>query len=340
MITLRDLSQQLGVSTATISNALTGKGRMRPEKRQEILETAIAMGYDIRNAQIRHRVKTIYLLVEQMNIYFLTNIIDSFCEAAEDAEANVLIYDLNLIPKFKTIAPDNFRVRDIVRPVLNRIAGSASGIVYLSQYTRDLSGILPKTPIPTIVVYGYTNEGRTSINYDDASGAYLATEHLIHLGYRKIAMISGPIDSIPMTKRLAGYQRALIDGGLSFDPRLIQLGDWKVASSYASARQLLSLEEPPDALFCQNDTMAVGAMRALNDLGLRVGHDVGIVGFDNESMCDYITPTLTSIAPPFEDMGRKAFEILWNMMGTSNATPESVKLPCRLVVRESSQMIG
>lgn len=336
MITLKELSQILGVSTATVSNALKGKGRMSAAKRLEIIETATAKGYDVQSALLRQHTKNVYVLVEQLDIVFLTRAIEQICLAAQALDINVYICNLNMVTRLKTIYPDTEQLRELIRPTFHNILSVASGIIYLSQYPRDLTGIFPKTSIPVVIAFGISKDAIPCVNYDDAHGAYLATEHLIQAGCRRIAMISGPINSISMTKRLSGYTRALLDGGIDFDPKLIQLSDWMKDSGYLCAKMLLNQEPPPDGFFCQNDSMAVGAMKAVRELGLCVPDDIAIVGFDDDRFGALIEPSLTSIAPPFEQIGQKAFECLLNKM---NKAPISGnwKLKCKLIPRSSSQ---
>ena len=137
-----------------------------------------------------------------------------------------------MVTRLKTIYPDTEQLRELIRPTFHNILSVASGIIYLSQYPRDLTGIFPKTSIPVVIAFGISKDAIPCVNYDDAHGAYLATEHLIQAGCRRIAMISGPINSISMTKRLSGYTRALLDGGIDFDPKLIQLSDWMEDSGF------------------------------------------------------------------------------------------------------------
>jgi DNA-binding LacI/PurR family transcriptional regulator len=336
MITLQDIAKRLNVSTATVSNALTGKGRMRKEKRQEILETAAAFGYDTQSVQQRQRTRSVYVIVEQLCTDFLNNVINHVCARADEMGAKVYLCNLNMISALNSIFPDNERLKMLVRPCFQQIGCTANGIIYISQYPRDLTGAIPKTPIPLVIAYGYTTDAVPCINYDDSQGAYTATEHLIRCGRKRIAMISGPINSIPMTKRLAGYQRALIDGGLSFDPKLIQLGDWLMRSGYNCAKALMSEAHSIDAFFCQSDDMAVGAIKAVKELGLKVPQDVSIIGFDNSTYLELVEPTLTTIAPPYADIGTLAFDTLYGLMNGHKPASNNVKLKCALIRRESA----
>lgn len=337
MITLQELSEKLGVSTATVSNALKGKGRMRADKRMQILEVATAMGYDVHSAQLRQHTKNVYILAEQLSVFFLDTIIEQICVASEEKNINTYICNLNAVTRLHNIIPETEELKELIRSTFNNIVGTANGIIYLSQYPRDLTGIFPKTSIPLVIALGTTKDSIPCVNYDDAHGAYMATEHLIASGCRRIAMISGPINSISMTKRLAGYQRALLDGGISFDPKLIQLSDWMPDSGYLCAKTLLQQDPLPDAFFCQNDSMAVGAMRAVTEMGLRVPEDIAIVGFDNERFGTMITPSLTTISPPFAEIGAKVFECLQEQMNNPKENCSDWKLKCTLLPRESSR---
>lgn len=154
--------------------------------------------------------------------------------------------------------------------LLPQLDAATLGAIYISQYPRDVTGIMPTLPFPVVYAYCYTNDGAASVNTDDQQGAYIATQHLLSLGKRRIAMLSGPINSIPMTKRFSGYQRALIDAGMAVDLRLVKTGDWDIGHSCDIAAELLRLDPAPDGIFCQSDHIALGVCRAIAGAGLRI----------------------------------------------------------------------
>lgn len=309
-MTLADLAARLGVSTATVSNALTGKGRMQPALRRRILETAALMGYHPKAAaDASAGMPRIAMLIEQPGVSFSDGIARGAWDAAADQGIDVQAQSLSVLHRFRTSSPDAGALSAVVRRLLSGWGAWLDGLLYVAQYPRDVEGLLPALPFPAVYAYCSAGEEALSVHCDDRQGAYLATQHLLAQGRRRIAMISGPIDSMPMSNRLMGYQRALFEEGLAFDPGKLLIGDWQMESGYALMRRLLDAPERPDAVFAQNDAMALGALRAVQDSGLRIPEDIALVGFDNE-MSAYTTPALSTVDPLFEAIGRRALEQL------------------------------
>ena len=336
MTTIADIARETGFSTATVSNALTGKGRVSEARRQQILATARAMGYDfqrIRSAEPRRHVAVI---VETLSTFFCVKIAEGVCRAARDAGYAARVYNLDLLRDNPDYSPPRERMIEVLQPVAGLMREGLSGLVYVSQYPRDLTGVMPQLSVPLIYAYCYTRDGAPSVNTDDQYGAILAVRHLLSLGKRRIAMVNGPINSIPMTQRLSGYQRALIDAGLSIDLKLITQGDWEVEHSRESMRELLSLASPPDGVFCQSDHIALGVCRAIRDFGLRIPEDIAIIGFDDYDFARFVTPSLTTIHQPFTEIGESAFSQLQRLIEKRGVEDDHMLIRPRLVRRESA----
>ena len=136
-----------------------------------------------------------------------------------------------------------------------------------------------------------------------------------------------------MTKRFAGYQRALVQAGLSFSPEYVCIGSWNESSGYDAMKQLLALPERPDAVFCQSDYLAIGAIRAVREAGLRVPEDIAIVGFDDIDAASVVDPKLTTIAPPHVEIGMEAVHKLFSIVNKTDDGNNNVKLSCWLLQR-------
>ncbi len=174
------------------------------------------------------------------------------------------------------------------------------------------------------------------MNTDDQQGAYIAVQQLVSLKKQRIAMISGPINSIPMTKRMSGYQRALIDAGLPVDLRMVVTGDWDIERSCERMAKLLLLDPRPDGVFCQSDHIALGVCRAIRRAGLRIPEDIAVVGFDNHEFASFVSPSLTTIDQPLEQIGRTAFTQLKKMVDREEIETRNILLKARLIRRESA----
>jgi DNA-binding LacI/PurR family transcriptional regulator len=173
------------------------------------------------------------------------------------------------------------------------------------------------------------------VRSDNASGAELAVKHLHSLGRRRIAHISGLLYTSPGISRLEGYRGALEQLGLPYRDEYVVESDYRYASGCSAMRQLIALPEPPDAVFAASDMSALGAMRAIRDLGFSVPDDVAIVGYDDIVFASLSTPTLTSVRQDKKTLGELACESLIDLIeGRSTVLPKVV-LPVELIVRES-----
>ena len=292
MITINDIAQALNLSTATVSNALTGKGRVSEANRQAIIDKANEMGYDFGRLRLTPQRKTVAVFMESLAIPFCCKIAEGVSRAAEYSGYRAVLYNLD--------------------------------------------GVIPVVPFPVIYAYCYTNDGAPSVNTDDQQGAYIAVQELISLRKKRIAMISGPINSIPMTKRLSGYQRALIDAGLPVDLRMVVTGDWDIERSCERMTKLLQLDPPPDGVFCQSDHIALGVCKAIRQAGKSIPGDIAVVGFDNYDFASFVSPSLTTIDQPLEKIGRVAFSQLKKIVDREEIEERSVLLDARLIRREST----
>lgn len=335
VIKLSDIARELGVSTATISNAMTGKGRMKEETRQHIRETALAMGY-VPPQPVREQGKNILVITEANSVTFSSEIASGLCAAARKANAACSICDLTITLQGPGRDATAEQLRPLVDNCLRQQELQPGCIVYISQYPRQLPGLLEGMSCPVVEVFCHGTGAQASVNYDDQQGAYQAVTHLIENGRRRIAMISGPVDSHSASERIIGYQRALIDHGLIFHPKMMWIGDWGVTSGRELTRNLLLSSNRPDAIFAQSDTIATGAMQMIQEMGLRIPDDVAVVGFDNTEFCYWMRPTLTSVAPPFFEMGEAAFELAQALLSGGVPEKPSRQIPCSLRIRQST----
>ena len=224
------------------------------------------------------------------------------------------------------------KMEDLLRSLESGVAGA----IYVSQYPRDVTGVMPAVSFPVVYAYCYTNDGAPSVNTDDQQGAYIAVQQLIAMQKKRIAMISGPINSIPMMKRLSGFQRALIDAGLPVDLRMVVTGDWDIERSCERMTKLLQLDPPPDGVFCQSDHIALGVCKAIRQAGMKVPGDIAVVGFDNHDFASFVSPSLTTIDQPLEQIGRVAFDQLKMMVDHEAIEDRSILLKARLIRRGSA----
>ncbi len=344
-VKISDIAREMNLSEATISNAFTGKGRMKPETREEILACAARMGYRFRNRKNSTDSQSLIVIAESLGNSFMGNMLTGLLGEAAKHRLSLPIYSLQITDASRLRNPDISEINQTVTDLLSQIPGKVSGIIYLSQYARRLDGLLNDCSIPVISVFGSRDDGLAYIHYDDHQGAYLAVEKLVLEGRKKIAMISGPIDSIGMYLRSSGYQQALVEHQLPYDPRLVRIGDWDWRSGYESTLKLLSENRGIDAIFAQNDHIGLGAARAVREMGFSIPEDISIIGFDNSLPSQLSSPVLTSIRPPFEEMGRISLKRMLQMLEETNsaardpsvpAVHRNPLLPCGIQIGEST----
>jgi LacI family transcriptional regulator len=210
----------------------------------------------------------------------------------------------------------------------------AEGLLYATDYHREvaLPPGLGETPMVLVNCFS-TGSGHPAVVPDERQGGRLATATLLAAGHRRIGLINGP-DGYPASAgRLQGYLDAHAEAGVPVDRALIRAGDWWQETGAAHAAGLLALADPPTALFCANDWMAMGTYDLVKERGLRIPADVAVVGFDNrEEIAAHMRPGLTTVALPYWDMGRRGIELL---IAGAAAGAEPERLPCPLIRRGS-----
>jgi LacI family transcriptional regulator, repressor for deo operon, udp, cdd, tsx, nupC, and nupG len=210
------------------------------------------------------------------------------------------------------------------------------GMIFLTARTRKELMEEMSRQFPIVLACEYL-EGTDipTVSIDNISSARKATEHLIGLGHRRIAHLTGPMDVILSRDRLRGYYQALAQHDIDVDAALVQEGDFSFESGYNVTLKLLALEKPPTAIFAANDAMAIGAIKAVRHRGGRVPDDVAVVGFDDIQMASIFEPGVTTIAQPMFDIGKQAMKLLLQLIDGEEVERRQFVLPDRLVIRES-----
>lgn len=324
--TLRDVARVAGVSVATASKGLNGKGRMRPETRLRILDTARQLNFrSNRNASslTTGRTFTVGLLTRDGYGRFTPPILAGVEDALSVDTASLLLCDAR---------------RDLVRErhYLDVLASRrVDGLIVTGRATDPLPPLPTSLPFP--VVYAYTtssSEADSSITVDDEHGGWLAANQLIRQGCRTIAHITGPTSVLAVRERVAGARRALNEHGLQLPEEMIVHGRFAERTGYDSVPELLA-DRGIDGIFCGSDQIARGVADRLAAMGVQVPGDVAIVGFDNWTIVAAATrPSLTSIDMNLYRLGQLSVEHLL-AAADGNAEPGVRRLPCSVAVRAS-----
>lgn len=333
-VTIRQIAEYLNLSIAAVSRALDGYPDISIETRQRVLDAAQEMGYvPNRAARQLRRQKTDAIG------YILPSGAPGFSEAffsefliglGDQAPQNGL--DLLISTAGSSLAREQDMYRSWVRSqkvdgfILNRIRLNDWRVRYLAEnhipfvgLERSLDGI----DYPRIEV-------------DNTGAVASLMKHLYQQGFRRIAFVGGPQDLKIQVERLAGYRQGLVDSGLLFDPDLVIEGDLSASDGYQSARRLRWLPDPPDGLVCLNDEIAFGALHALHDLGLDVGRDVAVAGFDGVAASAHTRPPLTTLDIPIYEIAQTMVRLLAASLKAEPLAENRLAITPRLLVRAST----
>lgn len=332
-VTLEDIAREVGVSSQTVSRAINNKGRINSATRARVLAAAERLGYQP-NAVARSlrakRTHTIGFISDEIGT---SPFAGQILQGAQDLawEHDILLLSVN------TSRQEGLK-QAAVNTMLNR---QVDGIIYAAMYHRAVNppAIIRKTPTVLLDCF-VPNRSLPSVVPDEQLGGYTATRYLLEKGYRQIAFINHSVEQPAAFGRLAGYRQALTEFGIRINPLLIAADRAVVGGGYRAAQEILKVNPRPEAIFCFNDRMALGAYQALNEHGVKIPDDIAIVGFDNEpDFATWFRPPLTTLQLPHYEMGQWAVDhLLWLIENPEQAKRPAVQkmLECPLVERESA----
>ena len=326
---LSDLARQLNVSTATVSRALSRPEIVAPATRERVLEVVQRSGYHMNGIARSLRTqstRTIGVVVSDIRNSFSSSIVKAVEDVARINGYTVLICNSDETGQNEEVALQLFIERQV------------SGVIHCSAGANlDLLRVLQDKSIPLIDLDRRSGlENVDTVILDNHLGAAIATRHLIGLGHRRIAIISGPKHLSNARSRLEGFRKALRTARISVAHEYIEFGDFRQRSGEDAAERLLSLRRPPTAVFVSNNEMMAGALLAIRQQKqLKVPRDLSLIGFDDARWAQFADPPLTVISQPTDAMGKKAADLLLGRIRGETATKTVVFEPA-LVVRSST----
>lgn len=302
---MKDIASAAGVSQPTVSVILNGSKsiKLADETRQRVLNVATKLGYQHRSAlHINSRHRKIALLVNAMDMHDpFINAITAAQEAAWSADHLLVVFHYG-------------ESRELEEAFIQDIeTGGFAGMIYARNMTQELDILPLTTEVPLVLLNCCLTTPQSAIPAvmpANFLGAYQMTRHLLEQGYRHIAMISGEPWAEPSIQREAGFRQALVNADLCPDEYAILPGNWSVKQSYRQTVRLLKNNPRPDAIFCASDFMALGCYQAIQSSNLRIPDDIAVAGYDNQIIASELTPALTTIDLPYDDMGKRAVDIL------------------------------
>lgn len=332
MPTIYDVAKRAGVSAMTVSRVINGRRDVRPETKEKVLKAIEELGYvpnSLARSFVLQKTKTIGLVITDITNPFFTTLARGVEDTAMKNQFSVIFCNTDEDPEKELIYLELLARKRIDGVIL----ASASG------KKTPLKSLLIKN-IP-IVLVDRNVEGLEDVDIvkgDSVYGSYILTKHLIELGHKKIGIIVGNKNISTAKDRVEGYKRALIEAGIDIDERLIRFSKYSKEGGYDSTKELLSLEDRPTAIFGGNNFIAIGAMIAIRELGLKVPEDVALVSFDDIESLSQIYPFLTVVTQPAYSMGVIATELLIRRIEGRDKIDEKreVILKPELIIRESA----
>jgi DNA-binding LacI/PurR family transcriptional regulator len=325
--TLSEVARLAGVSTATASRVLNRSAPVNDRTRARVERAVVALGYVRQRAPAATRDSGAVSVVvfDDMLRYQRDSFYSRLLVGAERATHRV---GLELV----VLSALRHSPRDSLLRYL--CGGHVDGVVMVGMRSDGAPARLVRTAgVPVICLGRSALDDLSYVDADNRGGARQAVTHLIASGRRAIATIAGPRDMTVADDRLTGYQQALTDAGLAPD-RAVCRGDFTAASGEHAMLRLLDRYPDMDAVFAASDLMAMGALRVLHRLGVRVPDEVAVVGFDDAALARYTMPLLTTVRQPVEEMGARSVAELLAQRGGD--TPRTVVLPTTLVLRDSA----
>jgi len=331
--TLEEVARLAGVSRSTVSRVINNHPHVRSETRERVWQAIHKSGYQphaVARSLVTKRTQIIGMVIpEAVTTLFTDPFFPILVRGATNA-CNAHRYQL-MLSLFAASADQQEMYQHFLR------SGYLDGVIVASASVDDpLISDLLRDQVPFVSVGRHPNRRVHSVDVDNVGGARMVVEHLIRLGYRRIATITGRSDMTAGQDRLEGYRQALEAHGIPVEQGLVVEGDFTESSGMVSMQRLLSAS--PSAVFVASDMMAIGALKALRQAGRQVPQDIALVSFDDIPIASAIEPALTTVRQPIERMGSMAVEVLLSLVESSpeeEAPVHRIVLPTELVIRTS-----
>lgn len=324
-ITIRDVAERAGVSVTTVSRALNGTGPVSPDVRRRVEAASSELRYvahGTARSLITRRTDVFGVVLPDLFGEFFSEVIRGMDPRAQERGYHLLL-------------SGSHDGRREIEFAVGAMRGRVDGMIVMSPGVSGarLEGCLPPDVPVVLLNCDVSGTAFSAINVDNYGGALAMTRHLMQLGHRRVGMINGAEGNFDALERLRGFRAAVAEAGGAVQGSEAP-GDFTEAGGYRAAGELARAADPPTAIFCANDSMAVGAISALRALGRRVPDDVAVAGFDDVPIGRYLSPSLSSVRVDVNRLGARAVELLCHAIA-GDAPPAQELLPTELVVRRS-----
>lgn len=334
-ITIKDVAEKAGVSSATVSNVINNKGKVSESTRRMVQNVISQLNYRP-NASAQRRYQpaqqSIGMVIKELHNPYFADVIIGAQEAAEANGYGLMVTSSEGRRETENRVVDLFVDKDVNGIIINPLLDSQTDLSHLFE--------LKRRNIPFVLLERVHGLRASIVDVDNAAAYREAVEYLIELGHERIIHLAGPDYSMHSDERIEGFRQAFFDAKLVFSKDFIVPAGARIEDGYHAGRQYFEntpVEEAPTAFVCYNDLVALGLLRALRERGVRVPEDVSIIGFDDIYLCAYAAVPLTTVRVPMREMGRCAVEVLIRQLEAGgNYSLEHVNLQAELTVRAST----
>lgn len=325
---IRAVAEAAGVSISTVSRVINESKPVSDELRKRVISAVRKTNYvpdHTARSMVYRRTKTIGIVVPDLSAAFHSVALSSITNRLAASRRRALVCTV------RNDSTDEIRYLDLFSK------GLADGVILMheTQNARILD-TLTRLTIPVVLASMDLNKlDLPGVGIDDAQAAFDATSYLLSLGHRRIGLIAG--SELTVGKyRTSGYRKALATAGIRFDRGVVRPGSYSAASGYSAAKHIMEANEDVTAIFAVSDEMAIGALRCLKDLGLRVPGQVSVMGFDDIDIAGYYDPPLTTVRQPIREIGEQAASVLLDIIEDKHAETNRIVLPHEVIVRSST----
>lgn len=328
--TIKDVSQRAGVAVSTVSRVLNNHDRVSPETRKKVMDAVYELSYvqnQLAVGVVTGSTKIILIIVPDFSNSFFGSVI----EGAEEYLKNNGYLSL--------VSSSSDDLTADIKPILAKTSAMIDGaIVIPSGYSADQFSDFSK---PVVFVDRTVPDSyHDSVQVDNLGGAYMLTRELLGAGHRKIAIITGRTSLSVGADRLEGYKRALADYNVPFQEEYVRSGHLIAADGYRFFIELLGLDDPPTAILAANNLTCTGCICAAKDLGVVIGEDISLVGFDDTELATLQQPGITVVSRPTKEMGTVAAKMLLDRIQSKDKEPRrEIIMPVNIVRRNSVKSI-
>jgi LacI family transcriptional regulator len=326
--TIKDIARVANLSPSTISRALNNHPRISQETKKKIQKLSKKMGYTpnlFARGLVKKKTYLIGLLVYDFCNPFYAELTRSIQDTAKEFGYWVI----------QASTDDDQEKADSL--INSMIKLGVEGIIFASCTLHDKSvGRLVDDGFPVVLLNRKLKQDKGDyVVLDNTYGAYLLVNHLIHLGYKRVGMIGGPRNVSTSADRYRGYIKALKEKGLEVDEDLVRHGYFSQDTGFKFAKMMMGMLTPPEAIFCGDDTIALGSMKAMSEIGVQVPDDVAIVGFDDSEISSHPLIQLTTVSQNVQEMGRLGAKIMVERIEGKLKSPQKILLEPHLIIRQS-----